>query len=136
MKKFLQNLWQRTCQSFFWLQRKSPSLEKVQGYVDTTGSWLFWIAVLASLVAGAFTFVAVLSLAILPYITLTHCLYAAPVAACVVAFLVYGAASRPADIADKASWIVWLTKHSVRLSNYVIARFRKQKTTPSSSNTP
>lgn len=136
MKKFVQGLWSRIKPAAGWLWRKSPSLNTVQGYVDTTGSWLFWIAVLASFVAGVATFLAVLALSILPYVTLTHCLYAAPVAAIVVSFLVYGVASRPSDVADKASWIVWLTNHSVRLVSYLIARFRKRKTTPSSSNTP
>lgn len=138
MKKFASALWLRVCQSSGWLYRKSPSLDTVQQYVDTTSGWLSWIAILSSLLAGGVTFLAVLALAILPYVTITHCLYVGPVLACIVAFLVYGMASRPSGVVDKASWIVWLTNHSVRLVQYLITKFRKQTPPPSQppSSTP
>ncbi|MBY0359433.1 MAG: hypothetical protein K2W82_15630 [Candidatus Obscuribacterales bacterium] len=98
------------------LRQRAPSLEQVQSYADTSAKWLSRAALLLAFIASFIVFCLVTLLAVLPYITITHTLCAAPIVALVTAVFVYSLASRPADVADKTSRGLWLTRTAISLA--------------------
>jgi hypothetical protein len=98
-----------------WVWGKTPSLEKAQAHTDTWSGRLGWIAIILALTAGLGVFCLVMLLALLPYITVTHTLWAGLALGIAAGCFAYFLANKPAEMVGTASRALWWTRLLVRL---------------------
>lgn len=91
-------------------------LDDLSKKVDKVSNKLFKIAATLALIAALLVFCLVQVFAIFPVITLVHTAWAGLALGVIAGGVVYFFASTPMDVADTASWALWLAKIVVRMT--------------------